>query len=188
MNQNRAVFLDRDGVINVDLDYAHLPEEIRFVDGIFDLGRFLVQNGFLLFIITNQSGIARGYYTEREFWKLMRWMCSIFEKEKAPIRKVFFCPYHPKKGMGKYKHDSEFRKPNPGMILKAEKRFDLDLSRSILIGDQESDIEAGERAGVGLFCLLFNQNKTYSRTTPEDRFESLDEIHSYLKRKLEIDL
>jgi D-glycero-D-manno-heptose 1,7-bisphosphate phosphatase len=159
----KSLFLDRDGVINIDRNYASKPSEIEFVEGIFDLGRYAIRKDYFIFVITNQSGIGREYYTEREFFLLTKWMKQVFEKEKCPITKVFYCPYHPVYGIGKYKRDSEFRKPNPGMILKAKRRYNLDLQNSVLIGDKKIDIETGLKAGVKV-NLLFSLDKNEKLT------------------------
>ena len=140
---NKAVFLDRDGVVNVEKNYVYKIEDFEFMPGIFDLCKKYQQNGYLLFVITNQAGIARGYYTEEQFHVLKDWMIKQFEKQGILITKVYFCPHHPD-----FTGECECRKPNPGLILQAAKEFDIDLSESILIGDKESDIEAGESAGV----------------------------------------
>jgi D-glycero-D-manno-heptose 1,7-bisphosphate phosphatase len=145
----RALFLDRDGVINVDHGYVFRKEDIEFVPGIFDLCRAARQRGYLVFVVTNQAGIGRGYYTESDFQELMRWMGSRFEEEGAAICKVYHCPTHPVHGLGDYKVDSIFRKPGPGMILQAAKEYGVDLATSVLVGDKASDIEAGMAAGVG---------------------------------------
>lgn len=150
----RALFLDRDGVVNVDGHYIHKPEEFHFIEGIFELCRVAMDRGYLLIIVTNQSGIARGMYTEEDFLQLNDWMCSQFYEQGILINKVYFCPYHPEKGIGRYKRDSYDRKPNPGMLIKAEDEFGLDLSNSIIVGDKESDMEAGRRAGVGKLLLF----------------------------------
>lgn len=151
---NRALFLDRDGVINADGDYLYRPEDINFLDGIFCLCRAAKEQGYRLIVATNQSGIARGYYTEEDFHRLTDWMCGKFTAKGATLDAVYFCPYHPEIGLGRYKVDSFDRKPNPGMLLKARNEFDLDLSKSILIGDRDSDMEAGRAAGVGRLLLL----------------------------------
>lgn len=150
----KAFFLDRDGVINVEKDYVHRIEDFDFMDGIFDLLEVAQEQNYLLVVITNQAGIARGYYTEEDFHQLNTWMLDQFKEKGIHISKVYFCPFHPVHGSGKYKVDSEFRKPGPGMILQAEKELDIDLSRSLLLGDKESDIEAGRRAGIKKNILL----------------------------------
>ena len=149
LNRRRALFLDRDGIINIDHAYVCRQEDFEFVDGIFELCRYAKQRDYLLFVITNQAGIARGYYTEQDFLKLTEWMCGIFSAAGGAIDKVYFCPTHPEHGVGKYKVDSPFRKPGPGMILQAAAEFAVDLAQSVLVGDRETDIQAGVAAGVG---------------------------------------
>jgi D-glycero-D-manno-heptose 1,7-bisphosphate phosphatase len=149
-----ALFLDRDGVINVDHAYVYRQADFQFVDGVFDLARHACALGYYLFVITNQAGIARGYYSEEDFHKLTVWMCARFEAEGAPVDKVYYCPYHAEHGIGRYKLDSPLRKPRPGMILQAADEFGVDLARSVLVGDMATDIQAGEAAGVGR-SLLF---------------------------------
>jgi len=146
---NRALILDRDGVVNIDKDYVHTIEEFEFVDGVFELCRMAVEQGYRVIVITNQSGIGRGYYTEDDFHALTDWMKTQFAAERIAIAQVYYCPYHPVHGIGKYKADSYDRKPNPGMILKAVRDFDLDLPNCILVGDRESDMKAAQTAGIG---------------------------------------
>jgi D-glycero-D-manno-heptose 1,7-bisphosphate phosphatase len=148
LSQHRALFLDRDGVINVDHGYVYQRESFEFVTGIFELCKHAKTLGYLIFVVTNQAGIGRGYYSEQEFLSLTEWMCDVFVEQGAPIDGVYFCPYHPD-GVGVYKMDSPFRKPAPGMILQAASDFDVDLNGSILVGDKDSDIQAGIAAGVG---------------------------------------
>lgn len=142
---NKALLLDRDGTINIDHGYVYQPGQFEFIDGIFDACLAAQQNGYKIIVVTNQSGIARGYYTEIDFKKITQYMCHEFEKHGVHIDDVFYCPFldanHPD------------RKPNPGLILKAQKKYNLDLSASILIGDSERDIEAANRAGVGITVL-----------------------------------
>jgi D-glycero-D-manno-heptose 1,7-bisphosphate phosphatase len=147
-----AVFLDRDGVINHDTGYTSSAENFRFIDGIFDLCRAAKRSGYLLIVVTNQAGIGRGYYSEQDFLTLTEWMRKRFEAEGAPVTDVFYCPYHPEHGVGRYKKDSLYRKPNPGMLLRAAKKHGLDLGRSIMIGDKDSDMQAASKAGVGVRC------------------------------------
>jgi D-glycero-D-manno-heptose 1,7-bisphosphate phosphatase len=161
-----ALFLDRDGVINVDHEYIYRHEEFEFIEGVFDLCREAKRMGYLIFVVTNQAGIGRGYYSEKGFLELTEWMCDVFASEGVVIDDVYFCPFHPQYGIGDYKVDADCRKPKPGMILQAAMEYNVDLRRSILVGDKESDIKAGVAAGVG--CnLLFNPSA-------EDKFLTID--------------
>lgn len=156
--QKRALFLDRDGVININYGYVYLTKNFEFIDGIFDVARTAHVLGYKLIVITNQSGIGRGYYSEHQFQELTAWMCDKFLNEGAPIQKVYFSPFHPTAGLGKYKKNHISRKPGPGMIYQAQRDINLDLGGSILIGDEVSDIQAGISAGVG-FNILFSQKR-----------------------------
>jgi D-glycero-D-manno-heptose 1,7-bisphosphate phosphatase len=155
-SRQRAVLLDRDGVININHGYVHHPDNFKFIDGIFDVAQAAQAIGYKLIVITNQAGIGRGYYSEQQFQELTDWMCNEFLDAGVGIEKVYFSPFHPTKGLGKYKKDDISRKPRPGMILQAQQEMDLDLGRSILIGDSASDIHAGISAGVGT-NLLFSK-------------------------------
>jgi D-glycero-D-manno-heptose 1,7-bisphosphate phosphatase len=139
--KNKALFLDRDGVINIDKGYVHKIEDFEFIEGIFDLCKSYQDKGYLIIVITNQAGIARGYYTEEDFLKLSEWMKKEFAKKNVIITDIFYCPHHPD-----FTGECECRKPKPGMILEAAKKYNIDLSKSILIGDKITDIEAGKRA------------------------------------------
>lgn len=150
---NRALFLDRDGVINVNHGYVHTAENFHFVDGIFELVRAAKSARFEVVVVTNQAGIARGFYSEAQFHRLTAWMCEQFERRGGSIDKVYFSPYHPTAGIGEYLRDEDTRKPRPGMILKARQELGLSLDESILVGDQPSDLQAGHSAGVGLNVL-----------------------------------
>ena len=144
----RALFLDRDGVINVDHGYVHRPDQFEFIDGIFDLCRHARDLGYLIVVVTNQAGIGRGYYTEQAFHDLSTWMKQRFAAAGVQIAAVYFCPHHAQHGVGEYKRDCARRKPNPGMLQDAARELGVDLRASILIGDKESDIVAGRRAGL----------------------------------------
>lgn len=171
--KRRALFLDRDGVINHEYGYVHRPEDFEFKDGIFELCRAAQHQGFLIIVVTNQAGIARGYYTEADFLHLTGWMSVEFEKHDIMITRVYYCPFHPVHGIGKYKSDSPDRKPNPGMLFRARDEYNISLVDSILIGDKVSDIDSGITAGIGTNILLSDraivtQNQgleTYRRAT-----------------------
>jgi D-glycero-D-manno-heptose 1,7-bisphosphate phosphatase len=150
----RALILDRDGVINEDPGYLHRIEECRFIDGIFDLTRAFAGRGFRVVIATNQAGIGRGYYGEKDFGTLMDWMIEVFRSEGVPIAKIYHCPDHPTAGLGAYRRENDWRKPGPGMLLQAAADLDLDLAASWSIGDQPSDIAAARAAGVGTNVLF----------------------------------
>ena len=145
----RALFLDRDGVINVDHGYVHTPDRTDWVPGIFELVAQAGAAGFLPVVVTNQAGIARGYYDEAAFLTYTEWVHDEFRRRGAPLAATYFCPHHPDAGLGELRRACGCRKPEPGMLLAAAQRLDLDLQASLLVGDNESDIEAAVRAGVG---------------------------------------
>ena len=149
-----ALFLDRDGVINVDHGYVHRIEDFEFIPGIFELCRAARALGHKLVVVTNQAGIARGLYTEEQFHALTAWMKQRFADEGAPLDGVYFCPTHPTAGIGAYRVESEFRKPGPGMLLQAASDLDLNLQRSAIVGDKESDMQAGQSARIDTRILL----------------------------------
>ena len=130
-----ALFLDRDGIINVDHGYVHRREQFEFVPGIFDLTRYAADVGVPVVVVTNQAGIGRGLFDEAAFQDITRWMCERFAAERAPIAKVYHCPYHPEFGLGAYRLDHPWRKPRPGMLLQAAADLGLDLPASAIVGD-----------------------------------------------------
>jgi D-glycero-D-manno-heptose 1,7-bisphosphate phosphatase len=146
-----ALFLDRDGIINVDRGYVCRPTDFVFVPGIFALARFAAQElGWPIVVVSNQSGIGRGYFDEATYRALTEWMCERFREEDAPLARVYHCPYHPTHGIGRYRADHDWRKPRPGMVLQAAADLNLDLAASALIGDKLDDMAAAAAAGVPL--------------------------------------
>jgi D-glycero-D-manno-heptose 1,7-bisphosphate phosphatase len=137
----RALFLDRDGVINEDRGYVSRQEDFSFCEGVFEALRTFQAEGFLLIVVTNQSGIGRGYYTEAAYQKLTYWMLKKLKEVEIFITKVYHCPHAPETKCA-------CRKPQPGMLQTALQEFDIDPTRSWLVGDKESDLEAAARAGV----------------------------------------
>lgn len=150
---NKAVFLDRDGVINVDRGYVFRPEDFEFIDGIFDVCRRYQAQGYLLIVVTNQSGIARGLYSEQDFARLTGWMCERFREEGVTITAVYHCPHHPDFGPPEARR-CNCRKPAPGLLLQAIAEHDIDPARSILIGDKPADMAAAAAAGIGEYWLV----------------------------------
>tara|TARA_B100001248_G_C27333366_1_gene432576 strand:+ start:330 stop:836 length:507 start_codon:yes stop_codon:yes gene_type:complete len=155
--KHKALFLDRDGVINFDYGYVYKIKNFDFRPEIFEICLVALDHKFKIIIITNQSGIGRKLYSEKDFLLLNQYMIREFKKKFITISGTYYCPYHPTEGKGKYLKDSFFRKPNPGMILKASKDFDIDLKNSIMIGDKDSDYEASRRANINHYV---DANKT----------------------------
>jgi D-glycero-D-manno-heptose 1,7-bisphosphate phosphatase len=149
----KAAFLDRDGVVNVDHGYVHRIEDFHFQDGIFQACRHLAAQGFLLIVVTNQSGIARGYYSGEDFDRLTAWMTGAFADNGVKISAVYHCPHHPDFGPPADR-DCDCRKPRPGMIDRAVAEFGLDRAASLMIGDSMSDMQAAKAARLGLRILL----------------------------------
>ena len=143
-----ALFLDRDGVINVDHGYVHDKDFFDFIDGIFDLVRAANERSYYVFVVTNQAGIGRGMFSENTFHELSEWMLDQFSVNGCKIDKIYFSPFHPIHGIGPYKRNSVYRKPNPGMFFKAAIDFDVDLPNSVMVGDNLSDLVAAKNALV----------------------------------------
>ena len=182
---NRALFLDRDGVINVNYGYVHKIKDFDFIDGIFDLTRAAVAKNYVICIVTNQAGIGRGYYSEADFHSLTNWMCGQFRLNGVVISKVYYSPHHPTHGLGKYKKNHSSRKPQPGMLIEAIKEFNIDAGSSILVGDQATDIQAGLAAGVG--TNLYLGAADISQHISKESYIgicSLFEVKNFLKDKL----
>jgi len=178
--QRPALFLDRDGVINLDHGYLYRPDQVVFVEGIFDLCRHAHGLGYRIVVVTNQSGIGRGYFSESDFQALTTWMKGVFADQGCPITRVYFCPYHPTAGIGPYCRDSDWRKPAPGMILAAAQELNLDLVNSVLVGDRPRDIAAGHAAGVGCTLLYGDLVGNNDSIKPTARVSCLSQVHAYL--------
>ncbi len=169
MKSQKAVFLDRDGVINEDNEYVGKVEDFIFVKGIFRALKKLQERGYKLFIITNQSGIGRGYYTEEDYKEITEYMLNEFEKNNITIEKVYFCKHTPE-------DNCNCRKPKPGMILQASKEFNIDLKNSWVIGDKLSDVEAGENVG----CKTILINSGYVKDSTRKKFKDLYEAGEFI--------
>jgi D-glycero-D-manno-heptose 1,7-bisphosphate phosphatase len=174
-----ALFLDRDGVINVEKNYVYRIEDFEFIDGIFELCKTAQDIGYAIVVITNQAGIGRGYYTEADFHRLNDWMVGRFLLRGIHIDGVYFCPYHPTGGIGEYRRESYDRKPNPGMLLKARNDLDIDLDRSIMVGDKPSDLQAAQKAGVPQ-KILFSQVQSSNNIEIQQFFSDLHAIRDWI--------
>jgi D-glycero-D-manno-heptose 1,7-bisphosphate phosphatase len=142
----RAVFLDRDGTINIEKEYLYRPKDFEFIPGAPEAVQLLNQAGIMVVVVTNQSGVARGYYTEDDVENLHRHIARELERSEAHIDAWLYCPHHPS-GRGSYAIPCDCRKPLPGMLLEAARRYGIDLDNSTMIGDKLADIEAGKAAG-----------------------------------------
>ena len=172
--QKKAVFLDRDGIINEDIGYMHRVQDCVFVTGIFELAQAFRQQQFELIMVTNQSGIGRGYYSKEDFWRITDWMLAQFHAHNIHFLGVYYCPHHPTKAQGAYLKACDCRKPQPGMILQAIQEHDIDPQSSWLIGDSERDIQAAHAAKIKRRVLVTQAKVENSQATHV--LQKLDEV------------
>ncbi len=154
-----ALLLDRDGVVNADRTFVARRQDFVWQEGIFDLVATAAARDIPVVVITNQTGIGLGYYSEADFQELTAWMCAAFSQLGTPIARVYHCPYHPDAVVPELRGAHPWRKPAPGMILAAADDLALNLSASVMVGDQWSDAVAAERAGVGHIVLVGEPRK-----------------------------
>lgn len=148
-NSNRpAIFLDRDGVINVDTGYLHKIEEFKFIDLVKEALKLFKEKNYLLVLVTNQAGVAYGYYSENDVVTLNNWMQSELDKDGISFDGIYYCPHHPEKGIGKYLQKCNCRKPNIGMLERAHRDLKIDFSNSYMVGDRKSDVMTGKNANL----------------------------------------
>ncbi len=145
---NKAVFFDRDGTLNVDIKYLHRVEDFIWIEGAKDAIKYCNDKGYMAIIITNQSGIARGYYDESAVLEVYSWMNKELSKIDAHLDDIFYCPHHIEGVIEKYKKNCECRKPSTGMLEAAIKKHNIERSKSLFIGDTETDMECARNAGI----------------------------------------
>lgn len=150
---NKAVFLDRDGTINVDHGYVHQIDDFQFIDGVIDAMLALKKKGYLLVLVTNQSGIVRGYFSEDQFLQLTEWFDWSLADRGVDFDGIYYCPHHPE-GLGEYREICDCRKPQAGMFTQAIQDLAIDPAQSIMVGDKLEDLLAAEKAGVGTKILV----------------------------------
>ena len=154
----KVVFLDRDGVINEEVGYLHKIRDFKFISGVIDSCKYILSLGYQIVVVTNQSGIARGLYSENDFHILNEWMLGKFEQEGVSILDVFFCPHEPN-------DDCYCRKPKPGLFINAMEKHDIDMKKSWMIGDKEADIESANNAGISQTILVRSGHKINEEKT-----------------------
>jgi len=148
----KTIFLDRDGVINKEINYLHKIGDFEFIDGVFETCQYLISLNYKIIIITNQSGIARGYYSANDFQIITNWMIAEFKKNNVDILDVFHCPHSPSS-------NCDCRKPKPGMFIEAKNKHNIDMLKSWMIGDSERDIRAANLAGIKNTILVRSGHK-----------------------------
>ena len=171
---SKIAFFDRDGVINKDLGYVHKKEQFILTEGIEKLLKHVLEKNYLIVIVTNQSGIERGYYTKKQFYELTNWYTDRFKKKGIEIAMTVFCPHKPTEDN---LHNCIFRKPNPMMINFALKYFNADPEKCFLVGDKISDIEAARRAGVKNTFLYKNLGKDITKKEKLRYITQFEEIN-----------
>lgn len=163
--KNKALFLDRDGVVNIDHGFVRCSADFQFKAGLFELCQYFQNRDYKIIIITNQSGVERGYFTEEDLREMHKYMLAELQKEGITVTDIFYCisvdDAHPD------------RKPNPGLFLKARDAYFLDMAASVSIGDKERDITAARKAGVGVNILLDNAVATAAEYKVKDLREVL---------------
>ena len=170
-----AVFLDRDGVINQDTGYVSCVDDFHFIDGTIEALQILKKKGYCLVVVTNQSGIARGYFTEEQFMSLTEWMDWSLADRDVDLDGIYFCPHHPTAGVGEYRQECNCRKPAPGMLLDAAKDLKIDLANPYMVGDKAGDLQAAKAAGVGHKVLVRT-----GKTVTEEAIALADEVQDSL--------
>ena len=187
----RAVFLDRDGVITQEPPYyAHELSQLKLIPRVPEAIRLLNENGFVVIVVSNHAGIARGYYPEEDAISFSRAVEDNLAKENARIDAMYYCPHHPEAKVEKYRVDCDCRKPKPGMLLRVERELGVNLGQSFMVGDKLSDIEAGKRAGCKTIMVKTGQgagelekNEVLCDYIADDLYDAVEHI-LYLSHEL----
>lgn len=172
-----AVFLDRDGTINEEKEYLYHAEDFTFIPGAVEAIKALKKAGFLVIVVTNQSGVARGYYTERDVDVLHEHIQEELARYATRIDAFYICPHHPTEGLGNYRKSCGCRKGAPGMLLQAAADYQIDLSKSYIVGDKLADVEAGERAGCSSILVLTGYGSIECKRLAEGKARVCADLH-----------
>ncbi len=188
---NKAIFLDRDDTLIEDPGYINNPNQVRLLDGVAESLTDLKNLGYKLIVVTNQSGVARGIITEEVLGEIHKRLEELLTEQGVSLDKIYYCPYHPDGSVRKYRRESKFRKPNPGMLLKASEEMDVDLEQSWCVGNSRRDIEAGKQAGCKTILLdspshkeQAEQNLAPKGVKPDFRAVNMKEVVNIIKKEL----
>ena len=191
--KNKAVFLDRDGTINLDKGYVYKIDDFELIPGVINALNILQELGYLIIIITNQSGIARGYFTEKDFKLLNSWMIDFFSKKGIIITETFYCPHFPNGKINKYNRECDCRKPNLGLFERAIDKYGIDISKSISIGDKIRDCNISLKyKDCKSYLVGNNENVEIIKEVINRKYENifyrddLYQVAKFLKQKSEI--
>ena len=166
----KTIFLDRDGVINKEKNYIYKVEDFEFIDGVFKSCKYLISLGYEIIIVTNQSGISRGYYSEKDFKNITDWMINQFNKNGIEILDIFYCPHSPNS-------DCNCRKPKPGMLIEAKNTHSINMKKSWMVGDSERDIIAANLAGIENTIMVRSGHPIYEDNSKAKFFlDSISQI------------
>jgi D-glycero-D-manno-heptose 1,7-bisphosphate phosphatase len=168
----KTIFLDRDGVINEEVNYLFKKQDFKFIDGVFEACKYFLDMDYEIIIVTNQSGISRGYYSENDYFLITDWMLKKFKDYGIKILDVFYCPHNPKS-------NCKCRKPKPGMFINAQIKHNIDMNNSWMIGDKEIDITAANSAGINKTILVRSGHVNQEAESKANFF--LDSIKSVTK-------
>ena len=186
---NKAIFLDRDDTLIEDPGYINNPEQVKLLDGVAEALIQLKNLGYLLVVVSNQSAVARGIVTEKILGQIHNRLEQLLSEKEASLDKIYYCPYHPDGVVQKYRKQSKFRKPNPGMLLKAADEMDIELGESWCVGNSRSDIEAGQRAGCKTILIDMpshqeqpDQHLSPAEVTPDYKAINIKEVVNIVKK------
>jgi D-glycero-D-manno-heptose 1,7-bisphosphate phosphatase len=171
MGKIKEVFIDRDGTINVDKNYVYMVQDFELIPGSIEALKLLTEKGIKIYIITNQAGIAKGYYTEEDFHILTDYMLNNFQNNDIKVEKILYCPHHPEGIIPKYSISCNCRKPDIGLIDTIMKQEGFHASEVALIGDKNSDIEAGYKLGLVTYLVLTGYGREHQADTKADYIE-----------------
>ena len=186
MENKKAIFLDRDGVINKDKGYVYKTNDFHFEENSLNGLKLIDFNEYLVFIVSNQAGIAKGYYSEEDFRKMSLWLNRFLDKKGVKITKTYYCPHSPGAKITQYKKKCDCRKPGIKLFLKAQKEFNINLKKSYLIGDKTSDILAGKKAGCKTILVEtgYSGKDNLFSVKPDFRAKDLPEAIAIINKKL----